>query len=159
MTRLFIKATLHSNVKFIHGRAALLGQDNPGLPYPVNLVQSDSTARVLQDLLAHDGVRPVSCVVDQTLPDGGADSTLTIWFYGGKLLHSLGDSVPASFGFLLSYKQSKYVFSSRPGARLDPSATSLPAMMCSPPVPNPNTTLGHKPGAEKAMTAFPVALD
>lgn len=83
VTRLFIKATLHSNVKFIHGRAALLEQDNPRLLYPVNLVQSDSIARVLQDLLAHDGVRPVSCVVDQTLPDGGADSTLTIYFLGG----------------------------------------------------------------------------
>lgn len=159
VTRLVIKATLHSYVKFIHGRAALFGQDNPGLPYPINLVQSDSIARILQDLLAHDGVRPVSCVVDQTLPGGGADSTLTILFGRRTPFHSLSDFMPAFFVFLSSYKQSKYVFHSPLGARLDPSATALPAMMCSPPVPNPNTTLGQKPSAEKAMAVFPLALD
>lgn len=37
------------------------------------------------------------------------------FFFSGNSILSLGDSVPASFFFLLSYKQSKYVFYSRPG--------------------------------------------
>lgn len=99
----------------------------------------------MQDLLAHDGVRPVSCVVDQTLPDGGADSNPLDTFLGE--LHPLIRRLRACILRLLIVVNAKAIWvlfpSGGPPGSIRDITPRYDVQPVSPPVPNPNTTLGQ----------------
>lgn len=103
--------------------------DNPRLPTwytSCNLTQSPGLCRIYLRMMGF--VRSHALLTKHSTPVELIQLSLDSWNTNHS---SSGDSVPCSF-----HRKSPLV-----RARLDPSAPSPPAMMCSPPVPNPNTTL------------------